>query len=205
MIRALAGVLLAGLTAGSLLAGAASADPLASVPPSGTLAFDVIRNDKVIGGETLQFQRAGSDLTVTLKTDIAVKVPVIGINAYVFRQSSTEHWKGGALAGLTSTTDDNGTAHKISVGPTALLPASLWNAEITSAKALLNTIDGSKMPVSVRKLGEETVVAQGKNTRATHYAISGGLKRDLWFNGSGQLVHVQLVADDGSQVDYRLR
>lgn len=106
--------------AAALLGSVAMAAPSASVPPSGRLAFDVMRKGRDIGDYVVSFQGRGDDLTVNVTTDVSVKVPVIGVSAYRFKQASTETWHGGRLARLTSRTDDNGTPHDISVGATSL-------------------------------------------------------------------------------------
>ncbi|MGV3695052.1 MAG: DUF6134 family protein [Paracoccus marcusii] len=186
------------------LAPAAMASPGASVPASGRLAFDVIRKDRDIGDYVVTFRGSGDDLTVDIATDVKVKVPVIGVAAYRFSQTSTETWRGGQLAGLTSRTDDNGTPHDIRVGATSLIPASLWNADMVRSQAVLNTIDGSTDPISVSNLGTENVATGSGTVAATHYALRGGLNRDLWYAGA-TLVHVRFAAEDGSQVDYVLR
>ncbi|WP_411840414.1 DUF6134 family protein [Paracoccus sp. ME4] len=186
------------------LAPAAIASPGASVPASGRLAFDVIRKDRDIGDYVVTFRGSGDDVTVDIATDVHVRVPVIGVSAYRFSQTSTETWRGGRLAGLTSRTDDNGTPHDIQVGATALIPASLWNADMVRSQAVLNTIDGSTDPISVSNLGTETVATGSGTVAATHYALRGGLNRDLWYAGA-TLVHVRFAAEDGSQVDYVLR
>ncbi|MCJ8140064.1 DUF6134 family protein [Falsirhodobacter halotolerans] len=186
------------------LAPAAMAAPAASVPASGQLAFDVIRNGRDIGDYVATFHGSGNDLTVDIATHVSVKLPVIGISAYRFNQTSTETWRGGRLAALNSKTDDNGTPHDIKVGATALVPASLWNADLVHASSVLNTIDGSTDQISVRNLGAENVMTGSGQVQATHYAVRGGLDRDVWYAGS-KLVHVRFTADDGSQVDYVLR
>lgn len=186
------------------LAPAAMASPGASVPASGRLAFDVIRKDRDIGDYVVTFRGSGDDLTVDIATDVKVKVPVIGVAAYRFSQTSTETWRGGQLAGLASRTDDNGTPHDIRVGATSLIPASLWNADMVRSSAVLNTIDGSTDPISVSNLGTENVATGSGTVAATHYSLRGGLNRDLWYAGA-TLVHVRFAAEDGSQVDYVLR
>ncbi len=186
------------------LAPAAMASPGASVPASGRLAFDVIRKDRDIGDYVVTFRGSGDDVTVDIATDVHVRVPVIGVAAYRFSQTSTETWRGGQLAGLTSRTDDNGTPHDIRVGATSLIPASLWNADMVRSSAVLNTIDGSTDPISVSNLGTENVATGSGTVAATHYALRGGLNRDLWYAGA-TLVHVRFAAEDGSQVDYVLR
>lgn len=183
------------------LAPAAMAAPSASVPASGKLAFDVMRKGKDIGDYVVSFSGAGNDVTARIATNISVKVPVIGVSAYRFTQSSTETWRDGKLAGLVSKTDDNGTAHDISLGASTLVPASLWDADIVHASKVLNTIDGSTDAIKVSNLGAESIATGSGTVKATHYALRGGLNRDLWYDGA-KLVHVRLTADDSSQVDY---
>ena len=183
---------------------AAFAAPSDSVPASGRLTFDVIRKGKDIGDYTVTFRGKGGDLDVDLRTDVKVKVPVIGVSAYTFRQQSTETWRGGKLAALSSKTDDNGTPHSISVGATPLIPASLWSADLLAARQVLNTINGGTDTISVRKLGTESVATGSGSVKAAHYAVSGGLNRELWY-ADGKLVHVRFKADDGSAIDYALR
>lgn len=183
------------------LAPAAIAAPAPSVPASGKLAFDVMRKGKDIGDYVVSFSGSGNDVTAKIATNISVKVPVIGVSAYRFTQASTETWRGGKLAGLVSKTDDNGTPHDITVGASPLVPASLWNADIVNASKVLNTIDGSTDAIKVSNMGQESIDTGSGAVKATHYALRGGLNRDLWYDGA-QLVHVRLTADDGSTVDY---
>lgn len=190
-----------GLAGGAQVASAAPAD---SVPASGQMNFDVIRNGKDIGDYVLTFRGNGDNLTVDLRTDVKIKLPVIGVSVYTFNQQSTETWRGGKLAALRSKTDDNGTPHDISVGATALIPASLWAADMVGARQVLNTIDGSADAIKVNNLGTESVATGAGAVQATHYAVTGGLNRELWY-ADAKLVHVRFVAEDGSVIDYALR
>ena len=190
-----------GLAATSLSTSAAPAD---SIPASGRLNFDVIRKGKDIGDYVVTFHGKGPDLSVDLRTNVMVKVPVIGVSVYSFDQHSTETWRNGKLTGLNSKTDDNGTKHDISVGASPLIPASLWAADLVRAGQVLNTIDGSTDAIKVRNLGTENVATGAGPVQATHYAVSGGLTRDLWY-ADGKLVHVRFAAEDGSVIDYVLR
>jgi hypothetical protein len=196
----LLGLTLAGLGAGMGVAGAAD-----SIPATGSLNFAVLRKGSTIGSQVITFTKTSAGMQVHLTTDIKVKVPVIGVTAYSYQQDSTENWAGDHLTALASKTDDNGTAQNLTLGPGALLPASLWDADILHAKQLVNTIDGHAMPISVQNLGADTVTVGAEQISATHYRISGELKRDLWFDADHRLVHVRFAADDGSTIDYALR
>lgn len=192
--------LLAALAGGPVMAAAVD-----SIPPGGVITFDVMRNGKDIGDQVIRFDRTGDTVQVSVETDVKVKVPVIGVSAYVFRQSSQETWQGNKLTALKSKTDNNGKDAAITLGASPLVPASLWNAEIVKATQILNTIDGTTMAVAVQNLGPDTVQTGHGAVPATHYRLTGGLERDLWFDAGHRLVHVALTADDGSRVDYVLR
>ena len=52
-----------------------------SIPSDGKLSFDVVRKGKDIGDHTYSFSGAGNSFTVTVATDIVVKVPLIRTTA----------------------------------------------------------------------------------------------------------------------------
>ena len=189
----------AGLTIGLAVALSAGARA-ASQPPSGQLDFDVMRNGADIGDHRFIFSGSPARLRVQVETDIHVQVPLIHANLYTFTQRSTEAWQGGHLAKLMSTTDDNGTPHRISVGASQIPPASLWSVDTTEATSLLNTIDGSVMRIKVSDLGAGR--AAGGTVSGEHYRISGDLEREVWYGADGLLAGMTMTAQDGSQVTY---
>jgi len=85
-----------------------------------------------------------------------------------------------------------------------VVPASLWNMATVSQTHLLNTLDGSDMAIMVKDLGEEAVKVMGKDVMARHYAISGDLQRELWYDAGGRLVKVRFAASDGTDIQYVL-
>lgn len=173
-----------------------------SLPSQGNLRFDVIRKGKDIGDHSYAFSGAPGAYSVKVTTDIAVKVPLIRLNAYVFKQNSVETWAGGKMTAIQSATNDDGTAHQLNQPGQGLLPASLWNDDIVKSRKLLNTIDGKVMAVRVTDLGTQTVPVRGGQVSAHHYRISGELDRDVWYDSDGNLAHVSFTADDGSTVTY---
>lgn len=189
---------------GSLLLAASVGIPgvASPIPAQGALRFDVIRKGKDIGDHSYTFSGSSGAYSVTVQTDIAVKVPLLRINAYVFKQNSTERWTGKSMTAIQSATNDDGTAHQLNQPGNGILPASLWNDEILKSRKLLNTIDGHIMSVKVTDLGNQTVPTGRGNIIAHHYRISGELDRDIWYDRDGNLAHVSFKADDGSTVTY---
>ncbi|WP_170428392.1 DUF6134 family protein [Ruegeria arenilitoris] len=173
-----------------------------SLPAGGKLNFDVIRKNKDIGDLNYTFSGNPQAFSVNIVTDIAVKLPLIRVNAYAFEQVSTESWKNGKLTAIRSNTNDDGTTHEVNLGKTGLLPASLWNDAAVKSRKLLNTIDGSEMAVKIKDMGLQQVTTAHGPVQARHYRISGELNRDVWYDGNGDLAHVVFTADDGSTITY---
>jgi len=190
-----------GLAVGLALALAAPAHAL-SLPKDGTLSFDVIRKGIDIGDHSYRFSGSKNAFSVQVATDIAVKIPLIRTNVYSFNHNSTEQWRAGNLQSLSSKTNDDGTPHQLSTPAKGALPASLWNDDIVRSNKLMNTIDGKIMSVRVVDLGQERVQTKRGKVNAHHYRLSGGLARDLWYDGDGNLARVAFKADDGSTVTY---
>jgi hypothetical protein len=212
------------LAAAALLAAVISPAALSAaiLPKSGKLDFTVLRNGSAIGTHVLTFADNGPRIDVAIRTNIAVKIPVIGIALYRFAHEGSEIWQDGRLVRLVSKTDDNGTPKRVSAtaagaglavdgsakqwrtgGP--VIPASLWNPHLVQQPALLNTLDGSRMAVTVRFAGEENVPVRGRNVKAKHYIVDGELKRELWYDSDWMLVMVRFAADDGSEIRYVLQ
>jgi len=184
--------------------GLALASPVnaATIPSSGRLDFDVIRKGKDIGDHSYKFSGSANALSVQVTTDIIVKVPIIRTTAYSFKHNSVEKWSGNKLVKVSSETNDDGTPHQLNTGGNGVLPASLWNIDAMHDGKLLNTVDGTIMPVRVSDLGAETIPVKGGQIKAHHYRLSQGLSRDLWFDNEGNLARVAFKADDGSTVTY---
>jgi Domain of unknown function (DUF6134) len=187
---------------------------------AGRLDYTVVRNGESVGRHVIDIARDGDSTSVRISTNVVVKIAFIPV--YRFEHQGLETWSGNHLVALKSQTNDDGTAHHLAVAmegdhlriagdgaqttaAATILPASLWNSGIVYQSMLLNTLNGTQMRVSVADRGEEMVPARGTQVLAHHFTISGGLNRDIWFDGSNTLVRVQFAAKDGSTVVYELK
>ena len=190
----------------------------AAVPDA--LHFTVLRDGDAVGHHTVAFHQQAQDLDVTIDTDVVVKIIIVPV--YRFTHHDEEVWRGGRLVSLTSKTDDDGTPHHLTVAadaaglavtgddkpsrlPPATVPASLWNPATVTQATLLNTLNGSAMAVKVADLGTETVTVHGQPRSAHHYALTGDLARELWYDADGTLVQVRFKAKDDSDIRYVLQ
>lgn len=183
-----------------------------------TLNFAVTRNGDRIGTTTVRLQRDGRHLVAEIATQVQVKIA--SITVYRFEQRETKRWIDGKLVGLNAVTDDNGAIHRVSaarngdrlsvnadgkvseVDP-AIVPASLWNAQLVKKTMALNSKDGTVMPVSVIDYGKEQLVLQGRPTTAHHYTIKTNLPHDVWYGEDNRLLKVELRGSDGSKILYQ--
>ena len=197
-----------------------------------SLEYTVLRDGSDIGTHTVTINEDGGKTSVAIKSDIKVKV--LFVTAYEYTQTASEVWENGKLVALSSQThddnapggskkwtttvesngaslkinavDDVAGAEKVSATVAAdLLPASLWNAETVKQSALLNTILGTVMTVTVEDKGAEEVPVKGANVSATHYSITGGLQRELWIDADGNVVKYTFEDSTGSEIAYVLQ
>jgi hypothetical protein len=183
-----------------------------------TLNFAVTRNGDRIGTTTVRLQRDGRHLVAEIGTQIHVKIA--GITVYRFEQRETERWLDGKLVWLNAVTNDNGTINRVSAArngdklsvnadgkvsqiDAAIVPASLWNAQLVQKTMALNSRDGSIMPISVIDYGKERLVLQGRPTTAHHYSIKTNQPHEVWYGEDYRLLKVELRGSDGSKILYQ--
>jgi hypothetical protein len=203
---------LAGLVVGMLLG-------TGSYAGAETIKFAILRNDDQIGTHTIEINRAGPETSVKVVTDLTVTV--LFITAYRLTHTSTEKWLEGRLVSLTSTTNNNGTRHAVSVAETpagmeikadgkisrgdrSLMPGSLWNQELMRQKVMLDAQEGNILPLSVVDHGTQQLTVKSRAVRAHKYTLKSKYTQDVWYDEQGRLVHARLVASDGSVILYRL-
>lgn len=195
----------------------------ATMAQADTLNYTVLRDGKPIGTHAVTIDQNGAETQVAIETDIAVKV--FFVTAYKFKHTSQESWSNGQLVAITSTTDDDGIAKELNARAESgrltvdstikgnerrqnadanAFPASLWNAATVKQSALLNTLDGEVMTVAVEDLGTENVDAGGTSIQAKHYAITGELTRELWFDATNRLVRMSFPDKTNTKITYAL-
>jgi len=182
------------------------------------MKFAITRNGDQIGTQTIELRRNGPELIVSMATRLEVKV--LFITAYRFEQTATERWVNGRFMSMTASTDDNGTIHKIKAEAKGtavtvdadgkqtqmegnVIPASLWNASLVKQSTAFNPQDGSLMKLTITDGGPDSLIVQGRPTKAHHYTMQSTFTQDLWYDEQGHLVKVELIVRDGSTVAYQ--
>jgi len=183
-----------------------------------TMRFAITRNGDQIGTHSIDINRAGANISVSIATDLVVKV--LFVTAYHFQHSASEHWVNGRLVALDSTTDNNGTRHQVSIvmkttglemeadGKASrvdrnIMPASLWNPELVRRAVVLDTQDGDIVPLSVVDQGMEELAIEARIVKAHHYTIKSRFSQDVWYDEQQHLVQAKLIGRDGSVILYK--
>jgi Family of unknown function (DUF6134) len=183
-----------------------------------TMRFAITRNGDQIGTHSIQINRAGSEISVNIATDLVVKV--LFVTAYRFQHTESERWVNGRLVALDSTTDNNGTRHQVSIVTKAsglemeadgkasrvdrnIIPASLWNPELMRRSVMLDTQDGDIVPLSVVDQGMEELAIEARIVKAHHYTIKSRFSQDVWYDEQQHLVQAKLIGRDGSVILYK--
>ncbi|WP_343611921.1 DUF6134 family protein [Novosphingobium sp.] len=168
------------------------------IPPSRRLGFDILRKGSKLGTHVLTFEPGGDSLTVHVAVDLVYKIA--GITLYHYRHQATERWQGQQVIALDAETSDNGTPYKVTArreggvlmvqgtkapryaAPTDALPATHWNRHELDGP-WINTQDGRIMRPHVAAQGIETIpAADGASLRARHYALTGDVQLDMFYD-----------------------
>ena len=195
--------------------------PASALAPDGlALEYRVLRDGFEIGRHKMLFRHDG-DAVTTVETEIRITVTFLFVTLYTYRLDASETWRGKKLVALVSTTDDDGehyTVHavatdnelKVEAGdnswtaPATVIPTSLWRREMARGALLIGVEQGEAIAVSFSEAGRETVTARGAQVSAAKIVVSGELERELWYDDDGLLVHLRLIARDGSTITYVL-
>ncbi|HYD98522.1 MAG TPA: DUF6134 family protein [Alphaproteobacteria bacterium] len=181
-------------------------------------AFAVVRGGDPMGTHTIDIAQAGDRTEVAIAIDLAVKFGPLTVFRYTHR--NREVWQGGRLLALETTTDDDGTPHKVSaqatqqglqvsgsggsyLAPADTLPSSYWRPETVTRTVLLNTQEGVLSKVAFAPVAQESVPVAGRPVPAARHRMSGDIEGDLWYDAAGRWVALQFSAR-GSDVVYTL-
>lgn len=193
---------------------------LAAFPQPGKLTYAIMRDGDQIGTQVTTFQRNGDSLTV--HNAVQIEVSLLGITIYRFVHSADEEWKSGALARLTSKTDDDGDKRVVDLKlvdgklmgtyngqtkefPTGVIPASLWHPDTVKQTQLLDQVKARYRQVKIKDVGLETITIRGEKIQAHHYSMTGQIKRELWYGLDGRLEKMEFPGKDGSEILVVLR
>lgn len=203
----------------AVLAGAATAH---AADGTRVYAFTALLDDKPIGEHRFTVVTEGTTRRVT--SDAAFSVRFLGFEAYRYRHHATEQWAGDCLAGLQSTTDDDGKPASVKLVKTddvnrigtakggqtvegCLMTYAYWNPALRTQTRLLNPQNGQVDAVKVERVATGRIAVAGKEVEAEDWRITGGDSPvDVWLTPQGEWVGIDsMVAKGKHKLTYRLR
>jgi len=183
-----------------------------------TWRYAITRNGDQIGTHSIEINRNGADTSVSISTNLTVKV--LFITAYHFEHAASEHWVNGRLVAMSSLTDNNGTHHKVSLAmkPSGLemdadgkavhvdaniIPTSLWNSELLRRTVMLDSQEGDILPLTVVDDGMDEVTVRNQPVKAHRYTLKSKFTQDVWYDERQRLVQARILGSDGSVIMYK--
>jgi len=184
-------------------------------PADGAVDFVARRQGSVVGAHRLNFTR--KDDTFSVRTDIALDVRTGGAALRRFVHHAEEVWRDGWLDAVVSDTDDDGRRYQVRAAREAgiftgtvngaaftvsgyIIPSSLWHRDTPESQILFDTVDGRVKVIRSELIGSEDVPAGGATVSARHFALHGGIPRDIWYDADCRLVRIALIGRDGVPV-----
>lgn len=202
----------------SLLAAAFALAVAGNSTADDTRTFQVSVDGKSAGQYVVKVGEKDGKLEVTGTTRVEVKHR---FGRYHYEQDSTEVWKDGKLVSMTTTCNDDGSRHQVSVstdGKTAtitadgravrvtgeVVPTSYWKLLPAGNLTLVDSDDGKLIAAKLEKVGEEKVRVGAADLAATKYRLTGrDLDLTLWYDAGGRLVR-ETFAERGHRTTLEL-
>ncbi len=187
------------------------------VPANRILAFDVMRKGRKIGSHVLRFEPSGDDLRVLI--EVALAVGFGPITFFKYQHDAVELWRGGEWASIEATTVQNGKTMRVSgrrtatgvavdgpkgkfVAPANTLAATHWNRRMLDGP-FLNTQTGEVQRPKIERRGEVMVPARTGQLRAEHFAMTGEVVLDTYYDAAPSWAGLRFKSGDGSWISYQ--
>jgi hypothetical protein len=181
--------------------------------------FDVFLDDSKIGYH--HFSRETVDGVEHIISEAEFSVRFMFFTVYHYRHSSHEKWRNGCLLKLESKTDDNGDEQFVKLtrdsnqsrietektqltSDACIRSFSYWDLSQLNASSLLNSQTGKLMNVSLRKLGNETLLLPPVEARR-YQLVGEDIEIDLWYTQDNQWLALQSTTENGSLIRYQLK
>ncbi|MEX2311793.1 MAG: DUF6134 family protein, partial [Rhodospirillales bacterium] len=153
---------------------------------------------------------------------LMLRIEVLLFTAYRYHYQSRSEWRDGWLRNLQARVDDDGKLFQLDAARVGnfvrvshgdaqyrvsapILPTDHWNSAVLSETRVLNTLTGLINDVRIKKLDRTMVETENGPVSATHYAYTGDLTTEVWYDDAGRWVKLRFQGKDGSTIDYQCR
>lgn len=180
------------------------------------MLFTVERNGRPVGEHRVRFARDGEDIVADVR--FALTIDVLFVTAYRYTYTSSSRWRQGCMVALDALVDDDGKRERVSAradgdvlriegpsgpgaAPLGVYPTDHWHPGVLGATAVLNTLTGRVNAVRIVDRGPAAVPVGGRVRPARHYAYTGDLDTEVWYDAEGRWVRLRFAARDGSTIE----
>jgi len=182
----------------------------------GAYVFQVTRDGKPIGTQTVTLKRDGDTLTVTTESAIAVKM--LGIVVYRMHQVLTDTYRGNMLVAVAAETKDPNGIHKGKIAR----DGNRWTGKFgkqsrdfecdcrssttmpqrdgLTGASIIEASEVQLRAVSIEDKGTEMLDLPEGRVETRHFAVKGDIARDVWYDPAGNLVAARQKGSDGSDI-----
>jgi len=184
---------------------------------AGETTYSIFRKGKNIGKHSLVVNSL--DNRIEVQVDSKISIRILKIPVFKFRYTSTELWEDDLLLEVSSVTTTDKEVEKASLknnGKHSLLTyndkqsktnliqqaTNHWNISAVEQTELFNTIKGLKSDVRVEFVGNETLDVNGTILDTKHYAYSGDITAQTWYDKNSRWVKLAFIGSDGNQITY---
>lgn len=204
----------------SLLTGSALAEDAPAWPGRlGSYVFEITRDGKPIGTQTVTLKQDGAALTVTTESTVAVKM--LGVVVYRMHQMLTETYQGRRLVAIAAETKDpdglrageikrDGDHWTGKIGKQSrdfdcdCGTSTMWQLSALFGSTLIEVSAGRPRAVTIEEKGAETLDLPEGPVETRHFAVKGEIEREVWYDPAGNLVAAQQIGSDGSLIRQNL-
>jgi hypothetical protein len=202
-----------------LFVGPTAASSPTAPAADGEWNFRVLLDGKEVGWH--RYVVRGDGATAEVESRAQFDVRFLLLNAYSYRHTARERWRGACLDELESRTETNGRVEQVAAvanddamlvdGPSGdarlagcVMSFAYWDPRILRATRLLNSQTGELLPVSIAERGTERVSVAGRTVAATRHRLSApNLQIDLWY-ADGRWVALEAPTPGGRTLRYEL-
>jgi len=183
----------------------------------GETTYSIFRKGKRVGKHSLTVSSVDNRIEISVDSKITIRV--LKIPVFKFRYVSNELWKDDRLIEVSSVTTTDKAVEKASLqnndnqslltyndkqSTTEIIQQATnhWNISAVEQTTLFNTIKGVKSDVSVEFVGNETLEVNGITLDTQHYAYSGDITAETWYDKNNRWVKLAFLGSDGNKITY---
>jgi hypothetical protein len=199
------------------LAAAAAAETAPAAWPgrTGRYVFEITRDGRPIGTQSIEIRQSGDTVTATTESTVAVKM--LGVVVYRMHQVLTETYRGSRLVALRAETKDpdgfrageisrNGDRWTGTLGKEHrsfdcdCMTSTMWQIASLEGSAIIEASQARLRSVAVEEKRTETLDLPEGPVETRHFVVTGDIEREVWFDPNGNLVAAQQFGSDGSLI-----